>query len=340
MANHYFDFHVHPSFKPFLSEGKPDDRPNCWKVFKTPISITSSQGSLTQLWEGGINIAVCCLYVMERPMTSSFLISHIATKLEPLSKDMLHFPAYIDSFDRLKKEIEHFRKSFEEDREGSGRRFQFVKDINEVDPNKINVILAVEGAHALENFNTNLLDNFTELKRKDHEYRILYLTMTHLAQYPICTHAYGMKLVKKNDQFKPKGMGITPLGRELIDLAYDNTKGYRVYIDIKHMSIMSRMQFYAHRGDMGYDDIPILGTHMGVAGIKRPADLLNHVQRANGLQLKITRKDEFAMVCYDRPKGLGDTHFNPWSINLSIRQRFRTINHGNKCETRFSHSIS
>ena len=33
-------------------------------------------------------------------------------------------------------------------------------------------------------------------------------------------------------------------------------------------------------------------------------------------RLKITRKDEFAMVCYDRPKGLGDTHFNPWSINL------------------------
>lgn len=316
MKNQYFDFHVHPSMKPYLAEGKEEDRPDCWKIFKTPISITTSQGSLTQLWEGGVSLAVCCLYVMERPMTSSFLISHIATKLEPLSKEMLHFPSYIDSFERLKGEIQHFKKSVEENREGSGRRFHFIKSISEIDPYKINVILALEGSHALENFNTDIIDNLIAIKDKTQDYRFLYLTLTHLTQYPVCTHAYGMKLIKKNDQFKPKGFGLTEIGKRLVDMAYDESKGYRIYIDIKHMSAKSRMDLYEHRAEKGYGDIPIVATHMGISGISRPEDLMQYVQKEDGLRYKISRHNGFVMACYDRPEGLGDTHFNPWSINL------------------------
>jgi microsomal dipeptidase-like Zn-dependent dipeptidase len=145
----------------------------------------------------------------------------------------------------------------------------------------------------------------------------LYLTLVHMTQYPLTNHCYGMKLIKGNDEFKPSGFGLRTLGKQIIDLAYRNRSGeHQIYIDIKHMSLVARRQFYAYRKEKGYDKIPILATHMGLTGIS-----WSNMAIAKLFNQRVIRKDGFIEVSYDRPPGIGSgrkgkTHFNPWSINL------------------------
>ena len=309
----YFDFHTHPSFKAYLSDYRPNCRGSCWDYLESPFGIARSQSNLQQMKEGGIRLAVACLYTMERPLTASFLIQHLVPKITVLDEQMLHHPGYADSKDRLQGEMEHLIKSANHNPDG-GQAFKLLNSIDEMDDSQLNVILAIEGSHCLESFNGSLLDNLRALKQGP--YRFLYLTFTHMIQYPLCTHAYGMKLIKSNDQFKPSGFGLTDLGKQVIDEAYDENHGPRLLLDIKHMSVVARQQFYAYRREKGYEDIPILATHMGVTGISRSPMAISQY-----FGEPLVRRDDFIEVLYDRPQGIGrglfdKTHFNPWSINL------------------------
>jgi len=310
----YFDLHFHPAFKPYLSDYRPRKRKNCWEKIGSAVGIVRSQSSLDQAREGGLQLGVATFIAVERPMTCSFLLDHVAPLFTVLDDQMLDFPNYANYFDCLQEELAHLEKSQHCD-PGHGRTFKLLNSIEELEEDKLNLILAIEGGHNLENFNTSLLDNLRRLKQGPH--RFLYLTLVHMTQYPLATHAYGMKLIKKNDQFKPAGFGLTGLGKEVIDLAYDNRAGHRILIDIKHMSLVSRVQFYRHRREKGYGDIPILATHMGVTGISRdPRVITQQFSRP------AVRRDDFVEVHYDRPPGIGQpgtndaTFFNPWSINL------------------------
>ena len=312
--NHFFDLHLHPSFKPFLSNRNPVLRKNCWEHISSLVSIVRSQASLDQMREGGVFLGVAAIYAMERPLTSSFLIDHLLGPLTFMDAKMLHHPTYSNYLDQVLREIDHLKESMDLDPE-NGRSFQILNSINDLDTEKINLILALEGGHALESFK---YDSFKNLERlKESNYRFLYLTMVHMTQYPLATHCYGMKLIKENDQFKPAGFGLRSPGKRLIDIAYDKEiGGHRIYVDIKHMSLVSRRQFYAHREEKGYGDIPILASHMGVTGIS-----WENTSIAEYFKERIIRKGEIIEVTYERPEGIGSrrkgrTYFNPWSINL------------------------
>lgn len=306
----FFDFHLHPSFKPFLSHPDPERRVDCWEYLESPIGIIRSQSCLDQMEKGRIGLAVSVIYAMERPMTSSFLIEHLAPKLTVLHGEMLDHPCYSNYLGYVHDEIAHLKKS-----QGvNGRTFNIINSIGEAEEGKMNLILALEGGHVLEQFNTNVLDNLRALKQGPH--RFLYLTFVHMTQYPLATHAYGMKLIKNNDQFKPNGFGITDIGKEVIDMAYDESQGRRILIDIKHMSLVARHKFYQYRKQKGYDKIPIVATHMGFTGIsKDPKEIVKYFSKP------AKRRGNFIEVNYDRPPGIGKglfnkTYFNPWSINL------------------------
>ncbi|MCB0570229.1 MAG: membrane dipeptidase [Phaeodactylibacter sp.] len=309
--NHYFDLHLHPSTKPFLSHYDPARRVSCWETVDHPLSIIRSQCSLSQMKEGRIRLAVAALYPMERPMTSSFLIEHVAPLITILDGKMMDFPTYANYFNLVFEEIEHLRKA---QRAGQGHAMKILNNLDEMDPDALNLILALEGGHALESFNTSIHDNLRTIKTGP--FRFLYLTLVHLTQYPLATHAYGMKLIKDNDQFKPAGFGLSDMGKAIIDLAYDESAGRRLLIDIKHMSLAARHHFYQYRKEKGYEHIPIMATHMGVTGIsKDPRQIARFFSRA------VIRKNGFIEVNYERPHGIGSglfnkTNFNPWSINL------------------------
>ena len=308
--NRFFDFHLHPSFKPYLSSPDPGRRVDCWEFLESPIGIIRSQSCLDQMEKGRIGVAVSVIYAMERPMTSSFLIEHLAPKLTVLHNEALDHPCYSNFLAFAQEEIAHLEKS----QGHNGRTFNIINSIDEAEDDKMNLILALEGGHVLEQFNTDVIENLRQLKQGRH--RFLYLTFVHMTQYPLATHAYGMKLIKGNDQFKPLGFGISDLGKQVIDTAYDESQGHRILIDLKHMSLVSRHKFYQYRKEKGYDNIPIVATHMGFTGIsKDPRVLVKYFDKPP------KRRGDFIEVKFDRPKGIGKglfnkTHFNPWSINL------------------------
>ncbi len=306
----FFDLHLHLSLKSFLTDEFPHHTDDCWTTYNNLISIIDSQSSAEQLWKGRISLAVTALYPLEEPFTSSFLIDHIAPVITPLSKKALGLPTGASGFSRLQQELQHLEKSMVK----GARRFNILSDIREYDPTRLNVILAIEGNHALQQNNSLTADNLLALKTGPH--RFLYLTLTHLTQTEVCTQAYGMKLIKNNDSFKPRGFGLTDRGKALIDLAYDDARGHRILIDIKHMSLRSRRDFYQYRKEKGYRQIPILATHMGCTGISlAPASIREQIKK------EINRDRGFVEVKYERPEGIRRprvyrTHFNPWSINL------------------------
>ena len=308
--NRFFDFHLHPSFKPYLSSPEPSRRVDCWEYLESPIGIIRSQSCLDQMEKGQIGVAVSAIYAMERPMTSSFLIEHLAPKLTVLHDEMLDHPCYSNYMEYIREEIEHLKKS----QGANGRTFNIINSIDEAEEGKMNLILALEGGHALEQFNTDVVDNLRLLKQGAD--RFLYLTFVHMTQYPLACHAYGMKLIKGNNQFKPNGFGITGLGKEVIDVAYDESQGRRILIDVKYMSVVARHKFYQYRKEKGYDKIPIVATHMGFTGISKSREAI-----IKQFKKPAKRSGNFIEVNYERPKGIGKglfnkTFFNPWSINL------------------------
>lgn len=308
----YFDFHFHPSLKSYLSDDQPAKREDCWVVYDNAISIVDSQGSLEQAWEGEVRLGVAVLYVLERPFTKSFLVKHVAPAITPLDKDMLDFPKEIDSFTRLLGEINHLKASLGK-YANTGREAQIIQSIEAYDPEKINLILAIEGTHCLDQENTRVQDNFRTLKNGPD--RFFYLNLTHLTRFGTCTHAYGIKLIEGEVAFKPEGRGLRPLGKEIIDIAYDQSEGHRILIDIKHMSLISRRDFYAYREEKGHGAVPIVASHIGLTGISWAPDAIQkHVAR-------VIPGDELVEVKYKKPRGIGGlfhfkTEFNPWSVNL------------------------
>jgi microsomal dipeptidase-like Zn-dependent dipeptidase len=309
----YFDFHFHPSLKSFLSDDDEASKGSCWETYEQGAMILRSQSSLEQSWDGGVRLGVAVMYVLERAFTASFLIEHVAPAITPLDRDMLRLPQDTDNLLRLQAEVAHLRASTQGS-VGSGKAMKIIRRMSEYDPQKINLVLAIEGTHCLDLFNTRLEDNLRQLKEGPE--RFFYLNLTHLSRFPTCSHAYGIKLVRGHEQFRPSGNGISELGYRMIDIAYDKRiGGYQLFIDIKHMSLESRRQFYAYRQEKGYGDIPIVASHMGCTGISWAPEVIR------GYVEKRFVESGTIEVKYIKPRGIGGpfrpkTEFNPWSINL------------------------
>ena len=318
MKKPYFDLHIHPSFKPYLSHFEADKKKHLWTEFPNLIGIVESQGSLQQMKRGNVRIGVNPLYSLEKVFSTSFLTLYLAPKLTMLDEEMVNSAATHSYFDRLMDELA-FLKKFADANTATGETFKILNNIDDLEEDKINIILAIEGGHGLEKTNCRLVESLRKLKEGPH--RFLYMTLIHMIQFPLSVHAYGMKLMKKNDVLKPKGFGLSDLGKEVIDEAYrESDQAPRILIDIKHLSLLSRRQFYAYRREKGYDNIPILATHMGTTGISYTADNLK--KYIVGQSAKSCRG--YIQVEYESPAGIGcsskrkkdHTYFNPWSINL------------------------
>ena len=240
--NFYFDLHCHPGTKPYLSGLHLEDKDDCWKVYENPlVKITCSQSAYTQLDNGNVKLAVVPIYVMEKEFTQTFLIEHIAPTLTLLDAKMLGEVQIGDGLDHLFGEIQILENSLSQNADDTPKA-QFLTTMDKFDSGKINIVLAIEGAQGFVNGPNSMVENLTMLKNHP-KYRFLYLTLIHATRNYCGTHAYAIKMLKGTNKFKPGGEGLTDLGKELIDLAYDEEKGKRILIDIKHMSLVSRLDF-------------------------------------------------------------------------------------------------
>ncbi|GAB3266304.1 hypothetical protein GCM10027347_34230 [Larkinella harenae] len=182
---------------------------------------------------------------------------------------------------------------------------------------------ALDPAQSLQHLQQALWDSGLDL---------MSLVITHLSHIPeqlIATHAFGIKMLKDEAAY-PIGDGITPTGKRLIDQAYTlqvnagteakpSLKAAPVLIDIKHMSLKSRLDFYEYRRSKNYQ-LPIIASHMGVTGysIDEWKAALN---KATMIRLKISnapvvRVETERKVAGEWGKINKTFTYNPWTINL------------------------
>jgi microsomal dipeptidase-like Zn-dependent dipeptidase len=177
-----------------------------------------------------------------------------------------------------------------------------------------------------------------------------YLVLTHLSHIPghvTANHAYGAKFLKSELKY-PVGMGLTEEGKRVIDTAYhmifkvDKKNNIvknvwdvekltedltiwdgRVLIDIKHMSLKARQDFYEYRKELVENRKskevlpPIIASHVGVTGysVSEWIDALNNAEKgkANVPVVKVKTEAREAGQWGKIPRSF---HFNPWTINL------------------------
>ena len=207
------------------------------------------------------------------------------------------------------------------------------KNIVSNNPDTIAGILTIEGGHALcdvasndlfyktyEELDSSLKDkiknsyinNVTRLKGKaddpiasfDKRHTPFFITLCHMFNNYLAGHAKSFtpgKFILPGmdnllDQEISLNTGINQLGRQVIDLLLSRDNGRRILIDIKHLSVRSRNDYYQiieERRKNG-DQIPIICSHAAVNGFEK-----NDFYRKDNH--RINRKE----------------YFNRWSINLS-----------------------
>ena len=178
-------------------------------------------------------------------------------------------------------------------------------DVIDNKPGTIAVILTIEGGHALAQYPKQLIfhKEYHQLDQKDEVFirkgylknvkRIkgllktksfhrthtpFFITLAHMYNNFLCGHAKSYKegigifpgMDDFLDQEAAMNTGITPLGHEVIaKLLNKSSTERRVLIDVKHMSLQARKEYYRIVEGLNAkgDQIPIIFSHGGVNGM-------------------------------------------------------------------------
>ena len=140
------------------------------------------------------------------------------------------------------------------------------------------VIISIEGLHVL---NADLskqpddLEILSNLKKiKNWEFPPFFVTVAHHFWNHICGHAASLTGIVGDNTDQSEGLdkGIQPLGFKVLEEMLDNKNGKRILVDVKHMSPLSREQYYNILERPEYHNVPIIVSHGAVNGLKSNAD--------------------------------------------------------------------
>jgi microsomal dipeptidase-like Zn-dependent dipeptidase len=142
----------------------------------------------------------------------------------------------------------------------------------------IYVVLTIEGGHVfncglqmmgLRASETEVLANVDRVKQW--ETRVFFMALAHHFDNELVGHAESLTGIVGNlcDQSDGLNDGFTPLGLKVLRRLLDNSGGRRVLIDLKHMSVKSRNEYY-HLLENEYagEAIPLIVSHGAVNGLK------------------------------------------------------------------------
>ncbi len=186
--------------------------------------------------------------------------------------------------------------------------------------------LTIEGAHV---FGANTEDEATVLNRvaslkNDWEHPLFFITYAHHFDNKLCGHAHSLPAIAEFllNQQAAMNTGISDLGwkvlRKLLSLDANNNsaaeEGYRILIDMKHMSAQARKEYYhqlvlpcIQKGDT----IPVIASHCAYAARTSLDELI---------RLQDKEDDSYRIQT-------SEGHFYAWNINLcdeDIKMIFRT----------------
>ncbi|QCK15182.1 amidohydrolase family protein [Mangrovivirga cuniculi] len=364
-----FDFHFHPLGKQFLSNYDVEELKN--DTYSHPVQlpplgatlndllsrILNSQASVSQSIKGGVSLGIANVITPEYVFASKRGVLKLL-ELDLFDRDVI---APLDNriFDFIRND-ENYNFLFERELNFYGWASGYPNKTNslikiltrkggannrlKMDSKKLNLVMAIEGGHNLiaESINDpfpkgTILDKVKEYRDKDYGYDFLYLTLTHLSHVPrasLCSHAFGFKLVKasKVTEAVPSIPGLSRKGKKVIRELMDcSSNDYPILIDIKHMSLKSRFDFYKERKDLLNDETfkskekegnawwPIIATHMGISGYRfsEMTDLFGEIGFEKGLEFSVRiRFDRHRKMKIPEGLGIDNVYFNPMTINL------------------------
>ncbi|RZK25633.1 MAG: hypothetical protein EOO43_05005 [Flavobacterium sp.] len=315
----YFDLHCHPGLKTLFQLQDGNQR-SAWDDI-TPAdgilgNILESQASLNMLTKNR-NIPLICitLHPPEIGMIDQILIK-VASKLgypkllnaERLDDLISQECSYQMTFEQEQKNL--FAVPKDENGNPIPKKIKFLKVNEPFDstiPDTLQVIFNIEGGHTFYDQKNRIKDISEVLRNLDtflsKNFTTLYLTPTHLTPNEFITHAYGNKILSKG-RLLPKGIGITPFGKKLIDHAYDRG----IMIDVKHMSLVSRRMFYQYRKRNNLKT-SIIASHVGFNG--------NYWKFFNkDIQIQKKKSYGYKATIVPLPGVIEGTSFYPLTINL------------------------
>ena len=263
------------------------------KVTNITTTLTKfRQADFTSLSRGGAHIVCVSLCGLEK----GFLMTKAGTALPAdilddlvvgLGKKRIDYLQKLDDyFTDLEMEY-NFYKQLDGHRVKVGdhwyqyklvSRFAEINESQQSDTTTINVVLTIEGTHV---FNCGLkmmgktaspdevLANVDKVKNWDN--RLFFMGMTHHFDNEMVGHAQSLHgLVSKLcDQSVGMNDGFNDLGWKVLRKLLDNTEGRRVLIDLKHMSVKSRNEYYKFLGEEHPDEIiPLIVSHGAVTGLR------------------------------------------------------------------------
>lgn len=221
---------------------------------------------------------------------------------------------------------------------GGSKMYSLVKQKQDLNSkSNLFVIPTVEGCHFLCNGNDttnlkqweNLKINIDEIKKLP--YPIFFVTFAHHFYNGLCTHAksffdlsgklldqtYGMReyKVSVNDSLNP----ISTIGKNAIDLLLSNQNCKRILIDVKHMSVEARNEYYSILESEKYssENIPIIWSH-GAVTIEKGVIVEKYQINLNKNDiLKIYKSSGIIGVEMDqRILGYNKNRFSKWFKNI------------------------
>jgi microsomal dipeptidase-like Zn-dependent dipeptidase len=374
----YADLHCHPFFKPtWLPGNRPDTdirididplhetdiRELLIKVIGTELrKILNSQSCLRQLNDAEGKLIVANLIAMENAYSNLDLCIYksVLQYVKGMNQKQLKDAgeAKVSYFSLLEAELAVARSLDRADL--GGYCYKLISDFDHVDdsPNVVNVVLAVEGGHsfyqhpdvlAQEQNPAEVIAALVDWKRAarlGQRPRLLYVTLTHHTQNCFSNHAYAVPPLfagtGKNPRaggFNPTGSGLTAAGREFCRKALRQTPDEdRVLIDLKHMSLKARREFYDFRRTLeaeGFAPIPLVASHMGVTGQSWNDATVLACYRLDAdpkRTFEVMHNDSLRIHGFKLTAGSGENDinllFNPWSINLYDEEIAEIVNSG------------
>ncbi|SMB93395.1 hypothetical protein SAMN00120144_3546 [Hymenobacter roseosalivarius DSM 11622] len=345
----YFDFHFHPLFKQFLLAFKASERQNdrCTEPVRLPGlgriidslagRILESQACVAQARQGGVHLGIACLIAIEHVLSSDKgkLALLNSQRITPLDDE---FFAFVREGRGSYNDLVEMELSFYEwVAQTRSRQMKLLsrKTDAQLATGKLNLVLAMEGGHGLSRQRINEFAGpadpvATVQAYREHPTRdLLYLTLTHFShirEQLLCSHAYAFKLVRQLAATRPQVAGLRQLGRAVVRACLDVSQNpYPIHIDIKHMSLQARLEYYAFRRELlasknGFKappgGIPLLATHVGVTGFR----LAGLADRLTDFGLEDALVPCVRMRTRRQVAGELSEHesvwFNSWTLNL------------------------
>jgi microsomal dipeptidase-like Zn-dependent dipeptidase len=269
------------------------------KVINIITSLTKfTQSDLTTVTTGNGKVIIASLYPMEKGMILDSngvqfpgrLLRNLATGIG--MKRIRHLQKMKDYFKDLEDEYNFYLQKNEAivtiDRQKC--RYKLVRNFEEIlnDDSSIGietiyVIMSIEGCHV---FNCGLKlankpiavesDVIANIKKvKNWDYKPFFVGLAHHFYNEICGQAESLQGIVGNliHQDDDKSQGITPLGFNVIDTLLDNRNNKRIHIDIKHMNVKSRNEYYQLLEEKyKNEDIPIIVSHGAISGKNNAID--------------------------------------------------------------------